>query len=400
MGEAVRDVLVVGGGPAGLAAALRLKARDVPRVTIIEREDALGGMPRRALHSFFGFREFGRFLSGPSYAAKLAAWAQAAGVEIWSGQEVTALRPGGGVVVQTPEGTREVRARRVLLAMGARARRVEDWRADAAGRLGVLDSSALPPDAAALPCCRPVLVGGDRVSLSALATCRRQGMRPVAMVEANPRPAVSWPLTLYARLAGARLRLGTEIERIEGEGGVERVVLSNGQVLACDGVLVTGGLQPEVGLVRDSHLRLDHGAGGPAVDQYGRCSDTAFFAMGNVLGAAEGAGWNFQAGQTTGDFIADDLIGGLPSLEGALAIEAGAAVRFVLPQSLAHVAPLRGRLYVRVAAPVKGLLRVRAGAIVLYRRRVEAVPERRVLIDLDGLKTPPDDALLTVEVVA
>ena len=78
---------------------------------------------------------------------------------------------------------------------------------------------------------------------------------------------------------------------------------------------------------------------------------------------------------------------------------AGENVRFVLPQRLAHVAPLRGRLQLRVAAPAHGHLRVRAGEAVLYRRWVDVRPERRILIDLDGVKTPPDDAQLVVEIV-
>jgi hypothetical protein len=135
------------------------------------------------------------------------------------------------------------------------------------------------------------------------------------------------------------------------------------------------------------------------VDQYGRCSDEAYFAAGNLLRPIETAGWSFREGTLIGDYIADDLSGGLPSTEGALEVVAGENVKFVMPQCLAHVAPLRGRLQLRVAEPVRGQLRVRAGEAVLYRRRVDVRPERRILIDLDGVKTPPDDARLVVEIV-
>ncbi|MDE1895869.1 MAG: FAD-binding protein [Rhodospirillales bacterium] len=259
------DAAVIGGGPAGLAAALRLKARGVKHVAILERESILGGAlllnPRR----IYGFWQFGRLLGGPAYAARLAQAAAAAGVEIRLNHEVMALRPNGVMAVSAPDSTR-VMARRVLLTA------------------------------------------------------------PVAA----------------------------------------------------------------------SHLHLDPALGGPAVDQYDRCSDISYFATAKLAGMETP---EFRSGTISGDYIADDLSGGLPSLEGRLEVLAGLGIRSVVPQCLAHVAPLRGRLEVRAAEARQGQLRVRAGEVVLYRRRVAVQPDRHIVIDLDGMKTPPDDAKLIVEIV-
>ncbi len=396
------DVAIIGGGPSGIAAALRLKARGVERVAIIEREDTLGGVPRHCGHPPFGMREFGRILSGPAYARRLAEAARAAWVEILPRHSVVALKPGGVLEVAAPEGVKEIRARRVLLATGAREAPRAARLVGGARPLGVLNTGALQAYVnlqGLVPFRRPVVVGTELVSLSALSTCRRHGIRPVAMVEENARPTARWPFSLYPRLARVPLHLNATIERIDGIDRVERVLLANGQSLECDGVLFTGQFLPEASLVQSSHLSLNPGTRGPAVDQYGRCSDTAYFAAGNLLRPIETAGWSFREGAAIGDYIADDLAGGLPSLEGSLEVLAGEGVKFVTPQRLAHVAPLRGRLQLRVAAPVKGQLRVRAGEMVLYRRRVDVLPERRILIDLDGVKTPPDDARLVVEII-
>ncbi len=260
------DVAVIGVGPAGLAAALRLKARGVKHVAILEREAILGGAlllnPRR----IYGFWQFGRLLAGPAYAARLAQAAAAAGVEIRLNHEVMALRANGVMEVSAQDAANLFSARRVLLTA------------------------------------------------------------PVAA----------------------------------------------------------------------SHLRLDPALGGPAVDQYGRCSDISYFAAAKLAGMETP---EFRSGTISGDYIADDLSGGLPSLEGRLEVLAGPGVHSVVPQCLAHVAPLRGRLEVCAAEARQGQLRVRAGEVVLYRRRVAVRPAQRIVINLDGMKTPPDDAKLIVEIV-
>src|ERR1700757_216076 len=114
------DVAIIGGGPAGVAAAVALRARGVARVVILEREASLGGVPRHCGHPPFGMHEFGQVMSGPAYARRLAAAASAAGVEILCAHSVVALRSGGVLDVATPEGRVEIRALRVLLATGAR----------------------------------------------------------------------------------------------------------------------------------------------------------------------------------------------------------------------------------------------------------------------------------------
>ena len=88
-------VVIVGGGPAGLAAALALRRRDVPDVLVLERETAPGGIPRHAQHQGFGLRDLRRPLSGPSYARRYSELATAAGAELRTETMVTGWLPGG-----------------------------------------------------------------------------------------------------------------------------------------------------------------------------------------------------------------------------------------------------------------------------------------------------------------
>ncbi|MBZ0227200.1 MAG: FAD-dependent oxidoreductase, partial [Bauldia sp.] len=111
------DVAVVGGGPAGLAAATALKRRGVEHVVLLEREADAGGIPRHCGHPPFGMREFHRVMTGPAYARALVEAARRAGVEIRTGTSVVTLGEGGALaVVSAAEGPYGLSARRVVLA--------------------------------------------------------------------------------------------------------------------------------------------------------------------------------------------------------------------------------------------------------------------------------------------
>jgi NADPH-dependent 2,4-dienoyl-CoA reductase/sulfur reductase-like enzyme len=397
------DVAIIGGGPAGIAAALQLKRRGVARVAILEREETLGGVPRHCGHPPFGMHEFGRVLTGPAYARRLAAAAEAAGVEILLRHSVVALRPGGVLDVATPEGLLEARASRVLLATGAREAPRSARLLGGDRPLGVLNTGALQAHVhlqGTTPFRRPVVVGTELVSLSSLATCRGHGIRPVAVLEGGKRGVARWPLGLFPRLLRIPVHYGAEIAEICGAAHVESVRLRDGREIACDGVLLTGRFVPEASLARMGHLAMDAGSGGPVTDQYGRCSDGAYFAAGNVLRAIETAGWSFREGAAIADYIADDLEGGLPYAEGAVEVLCGEGLKYALPQALARVTKLRGVMQLRVAAPMRGQLRVRAGESVLLRRRLAVLPERRVLVDLEHIRLPQGVSQIVVELVA
>ncbi|MDR3506034.1 MAG: FAD-dependent oxidoreductase [Acidocella sp.] len=397
------DVAIIGGGPAGVAAALALKARGVRQVAILERESVLGGVPKHCGHPPFGLREFKRLLTGPAYARRLAAAAEAAGVEILLRHSVTALKPGGELEVVTPEGRSTLNARRVLLATGAREAPRSARLVGGDRPLGVLNTGALQAYVhlqGLVPFTRPVVVGTELVGLSALATCRSHGIHPVAVVEEGNRAVARWPLGLLPRLLRIPTYYNAGIEEILGHGRVEAVRLRDGREIACDGVLLTGRFLPEASLARLSHLAVDGRSGGPEVDQYGRCSDGAYFAAGNLLRPIETAGWSFREGAAIAEYIADDLAGGLPSTEDEITLVAGEGVKFVVPQRLARVAPLRGRLQLRVDRPISGQLRVSSEEAVLYKRRISTRPERRILLDLGEMKPPREARQLLVEIVS
>ncbi len=290
------DVIIVGGGPAGIAAALELKKSGVTRTIILERENSVGGATRHCGHPPFGLREFKWMFSGPAYAEKLAETAIKSGIEIALNHTVTALAPGGQLTVASSAGVKTLTASRVLLTTGIRetprsARLVSGDRALGICNTGTLQSMFYLKKM--VPFCKPVIVGSEIVSFSTLSTCKKAGIKPVAMLEENDRPTVRSPIHYATRYFNVPLLLNTRINKIIGHERVEAVEIINqhGAVrsLDCDGVLFTGKFTPESTLARMSHLKLNPATDSPAVDPLGRCSDPAYFAAGNLVQHAVGS---------------------------------------------------------------------------------------------------------------
>lgn len=406
------DVAIVGAGPAGLSAALALRAAGVRSVTVLDREPVPGGIPRHCAHYPYGLREYRRLMKGPDYARETVARAVAAGVRIVAGATVAGIAPGPTLTVSTDAGLTTLTPRRVLLATGvretARAARLVGGTKPA----GVLSTGALQGLVhleGRRPFRRPIVVGTELVAMSALLTCRHLGIRPRAVVEPASVPAVRWPAFLFPFLVGVPLWTGTEVEAIHGVDRVEAVTLrgpsGKRRVVETDGVVFSGGFRPESTLIREGHLTRDPGTGGPSVDQFGRTSDPTFFAAGNMLRPVETAGWCWREGRAVGTAIARDLADGLPDPETArsLAVPAAGGLKYALPQRIIPGAagPL-DRLQLRVDRPVLGNLHLTgAGGADRHLAVLDSRPERRILLPLPDLADLPAGSVgrLTLEAV-
>ena len=202
-------VVVVGAGPAGLAAALELRRRGVADVLVLEREAAPGGIPRHAQHQGFGLRDLRRPLSGPRYARRYAELVAAAGAELRTETMVTGWSPGGPLELTGPRGREQLEPAAVVLATGCRerprsARLVPGSRPEGVMTTGTLQQlvylKGLTPGA------RAVVVGAEHVSFSALLTLAHGGARTVGMVTELPRHQ---SLALFR--AGTALRFRTPL---------------------------------------------------------------------------------------------------------------------------------------------------------------------------------------------
>jgi len=248
------DVIIIGGGPAGLSAARRLSALGIRDVVVLEREAVAGGIPRHCGHLGFGWQSHRRLWSGPRFAAELRK--SVTGLDVRTSTTVLELVKDGQLRVQTPSGLAEMKARHIVIATGTRetpraARLVGGSRPQ-----GVMNTGALQQHVYLhhnRPFARPVIVGSELVSFSALLTCRHLGIRPVAMLEENPRISAQRPGDLIARFVfGVPVRTSTRLIAIEGRKNVEAVEIERRgkrERISCDGVIFTGLFRPETALL-------------------------------------------------------------------------------------------------------------------------------------------------------
>jgi len=406
------QVAIVGAGPAGLATAIRLRQLGVDDVLLIDREASAGGIPRHCGHSPFGMREFYRPLSGPAYVRRLARQATSLGVTLSLNTTVVEIAEGGRLTLSTPSGEQRLHARRVVLCTGNRetprsARLVSGARPQGILTTGALQSMVYLKQR--LPFRRPLVVGSELVSFSALLTCRHAGIRPVAMVEANERvTAFAWA-SLLPRLLGIPLLLNSSIASIAGKRRVESVEIeeASGQTrrIDCDGVLFTGRFVSESSLVRASHLQLDRRSGGPVVDQYGRCTDPHYYACGNLLHPVDTAGWCWSEGRRLAARLQADLNGALPAAGRVIEIDATSdAIRYftpqriVLPQHAGEIEPCEAAadLQLRFNGRCRGRLCLSGDQGTLTSRKLSARAETRQLLRLPMTRVA-DNQLLSLE---
>jgi thioredoxin reductase len=294
----VNVVVVVGGGPAGLACAIELRRRGVADVLVLDREVRAGGIPRHSGHQGFGLRDLHRVMSGPRYAQHYVELARRAGARVLEEAMVTGWSADGAVEVTSPEGREALRADAVVLATGCRerpraARLVPGSRPEGVLTTGTLQQLVELHGARVGP--RALVVGAEHVSFSAVLTLARGGAKTVGIVTELPRHQ-----TLAVFRAGAAVRYGvplwtrTAVSGIHGSQRVEEVELveldsGRTRCVSCDTVVFTADWIPDHELAVLAGLELDPGTRGPRVDTGLRTTREGVFAAGNLLHAAEPA---------------------------------------------------------------------------------------------------------------
>lgn len=291
MRELRPDVVVVGGGPAGLTAARCLATAGAGHVVVVERESEAGGIPRHSDHTGYGLRDLRRVMTGPAYARRIVADARAAGAEIITEAMVTGWAGERALRVTSPRGLLRVEARAVVLATGARerpraARLVAGDRPAGVYTTGALQSAVHLHHAAVGT--SAVIVGSELVSWSAVLTLREAGCRTALMTTEHDRPEAYAAFTLPGRaLMRVPVVTRSRVTRIIGRERVRAVEvedLATGarREVACDTVVFTGDWIPDHELARAAGLVIDPASLGPVVDTALRTSAPGVFAAGNL----------------------------------------------------------------------------------------------------------------------
>jgi NADPH-dependent 2,4-dienoyl-CoA reductase/sulfur reductase-like enzyme len=384
------DVLIIGGGPAGLSCARALHRHGAGKVILLEREGDLGGIPRHCGHPGFGLREYGRIYRGPDYAKRLVQ--DAAAIDLRPNMTALAIERGGLVRATGPRGPEDFQVKAVVLALGARETPRSAQLISGERPFGVMNTGALQQFVylhGRCPFKRPVVIGSELVAFSTLLTLRHAGIKPVAIIEEKDRITARRPGDWMARVGfGVPVLTRTRLVRILGRDTVAAVEIDRGfgpEQLDCDGVILTGKFWPESALIAPSHIELDEGTRGPSIDIWFRCSDHSYFAAGNVLRGIETAGQCWREGRALADMVIAKLEDRLPQREPDARVVLRGPLAYIYPQRIycdpatAHH-PLLFKA--RVKHAVRGRLSVRVDGETVWSRRISALPERRTAWNL------------------
>ncbi len=386
------DVVIVGGGPAGLAAALEARRADAAaRIVVLERDLELGGILQQCIHNGFGLHFFGEELTGPEYVDRFVQQLEGTGIEIWTDTMVLSVSEERHVCcVSAARGLISIRAGAVVLSMGCRERPAGAlnlpgtrpagvYTAGCAQRLNNIDGY--------LPGKRVAILGSGDIGLIMARRMSWEGAKVELVAEIMPHSSgLNRNIVQCLEDNDIPLKLNHTVTRVHGRERVEGVTVCEvdpatkvpipgaSEFVACDTLLLSVGLIPENELSKGAGVELDAVTGGAVVDDRRQTSTPGIFACGNVLHvhdlvdnvAVEAT----LAGAAAAEYARAMREGQAPEGRGELPVEAGIGVRYAVPQRLRADARGAIDLYFRVDRVYRdAAIEVRSGDEVIFRRK-------------------------------
>ncbi|MFA7621798.1 MAG: FAD-dependent oxidoreductase [Aminobacteriaceae bacterium] len=402
------DVVVVGAGPAGVAAGIGAREAGAGRVLVIERDWDLGGILQQCIHPGFGLHTFKEELTGPEYMHRWVRWAHDAGVEFMTNTMVFGAYPDGSLDVMNPDrGVFRVSAGATLLAMGCRERPLGAVNIPGTRPAGIYTAGTAQRFVnmeGYMPGERAVIMGSGDIGLIMARRMIWEGAKVEAVFEIMP-----WAGGLRRNIAqclddyGIPFFLQHSVARVHGRDRLEGVTAvkvdddrrplpGSERFIPCDTLLLAVGLIPENELSRMAGAQIHPVTGGPVINELYQTTCPSIFAAGNVVIVYDLADWVSQEGMAAGRNAALYATGRLQAPVRRIEIAGGANVRLFSPHYI--TGGTDATIYFRVNRPIEGRCRVFASHGLYERRERYARPGEmnEVRLKKDALAALPDGA--------
>lgn len=374
------DLIIIGGGPAGLAAAVAARDKGIESIMILEREARLGGILRQCIHNGFGLQRFKESLTGPEYANNFIREVEKRHIEYMTDTTVISLSKQKVVTAVSPEGVVELQAKAVILAMGCRERSRGALNIAGTRPAGIYSAGTAQKYVnimGYMPGKRIVILGSGDIGLIMARRMTLEGAKVLAVAEIMPYSSgLKRNIKQCLEDFNIPLYLSHTITEIEGDKRVTGVTISkvdeNRKPIPgtemhfdCDTVLFSVGLIPENELTKNADIPLSKGTRGAVVYDNRETEIEGVFACGNVLHVHDLVDFVSEESEIAGRAAADYILNGEKQRD-TLSTVAGDNVSYVLPQLADKNAKPFVKLFFRVRKEIRNAkIVVRSGDKIL-----------------------------------
>ncbi len=391
------DVAVIGGGPAGLAAAISAKEHGAKRVVIIDRNSWLGGILPQCIHDGFGVEETGESMTGPEYAEKYCEMAEKQGISVMRETMVLQFNKRKEIIAVNKKGLHAIRAKAIVLAMGCREKTRWNVMIPGSRPSGIYTAGVAQAFINLyniMPGKNVLILGSGDVGLIMARRLKFEGANVLGVVEILPY-ASGLPRNVVQCLNDydIPLFLNHTITCIEGKERLEQVTIAQvdehmhpiggtEKQIKCDTLLLSLGLIPENELSKTVGIEIDSVTGGPLVNQQLETTLDGVFVCGNCLQVYDTVDMLSLDAKRAGEHAAE-ISFEKNDQKSHSKIISGRGVRYVVPQLVDRSGMIP--LTFRVERPKENIiLRVLAGEKELLRKKMRWVnPANMIRIEVD-----------------
>ena len=344
------DIVIVGGGPAGLAAAIEAKKNGVDRIIVLERDRELGGILQQCIHNGFGLHVFKEELTGPEYAERFIVELNALGIEYKLDTMVLDITKDRKVTaINSTEGVLQIDAKAIILAMGCRERTRGAIRVPGTRPAGILTAGTAQRFVnmeGYMVGTRAVILGSGDIGLIMARRLTLEGAEVLAVAELMPYSGgLKRNIVQCLDDFDIPLYLKHTVTKIEGKDRVEAVTIAEvdstykpipgtERRFECDTLLLSVGLIPENELSKLAGVKLDPITGGPVVNEARETSVQGIFACGNVVHVHDLVDWVTEESRVAGLNAARFIQGNDQSKGPKIKIKGISGVRYVVPHQI------------------------------------------------------------------